>query len=129
MKQLFIISILSILFCLSANAQVKVFETPPVMDIMQRYTAQNKSSMGELGWRVQILSTTDRREMENEKQKFMNLYPHLSVSWDYKAPYYRLRVGAFKKKIETAGMIFQIKKDYPAALPVKDDEIKPVEFL
>ena len=120
------------MLCLVSNqsyAQVTYVEDAAVADIYNKYVAQNRSTTYTLGYRVQILSTSDRRKMENMKVDFTRKFPELIPVWTYEAPNYKLRVGAFKTKLETERIKHVLREEYPSVFPVKDNKIRPIEYL
>jgi len=96
---------------------------------MNRYIDINRTTTGVEGWRIQLVATTDRRKMEQDRQTFMQNYPDISVDWTHEKPYYRLRAGAFRTKLEALRTIQKLKRDYPSAFPAKDNQILPKEFV
>ncbi len=111
------------------EAQVSINEQPEVSSIMTRYVSQNKARTETSGWRVQILSTSDRRKMEQVKSDLIRKYPQFTPVWTFDAPNYKLKVGACRNKLETERIKYIIKKEFPSAFSVKDDKINPIEFM
>lgn len=108
----------------SATAQnIQVEEEYAVSRMMARFGELNKMKSTVPGWRIQLVATTDRRKMEATKEAFMKKYPEISIDWQHAKPYYRLRAGAFKTKLEAMRVLDRLKKDYPSAFPAKDANI------
>lgn len=121
-----------LMLCLVSSqsyAQVTYVEDAAVSEVYNKYVAQNRSTTYTLGYRVQILSTADRRKMENMKVSFTRKFPELIPVWTYEAPNYKLRVGAFKTKLETERIKHVLRAEYPSVFPVKDNKIRPIEYL
>jgi len=129
MQKFIFILIISIVSFLSAKAQVSVVEDYNVQSVMDQYAATNRMNSIVLGWRIQLMATTDRRKMEDAKEDFMTKYPFLKIDWVHAAPYYKLLVGAYQTKLEAARVIYQVKPDYPGAYPAQDQNIKAGEFV
>jgi len=100
------------------SAQIFVDEEPGIGNLMSRYIALNQQNTMVKAWRVQILATNDRREMENASSKFQNLYPSREYDWKHAAPYYQIYIGAFEKKEDFEAFIIELKKDFPSSIPV-----------
>jgi hypothetical protein len=100
-----------------------------VGQLMERFINQNKSTTTVNGWRIQILATTDRQNMETSLRKFGNLYPSVPVDWLHTKPYYKVRAGAFATKRDALRTLYILKEDYPGAYPVQDNKIRPEELL
>jgi len=99
----------------SVSAQ-SVTEDPAVSRMMENFIEYNRANTLVRGWRIQILSTTDRRMMESTQSKFKNRYPDYTLRFEHQNPYYHLKTGAFisqqdarpmLKKMQQSGMIYQ----------------------
>jgi len=115
-------------FSLSANAQVVINEEPSVANLMNVFKSNNQQKSIIRAWRIQIITTTNRREMDSANRKFDRLYPHIDYKWQHNPPYYQVRVGAYEKKEDLMAFLMQIKQDFPSATPIQDD-IKKTELL
>jgi hypothetical protein len=111
-----------------AQGSVVFIESGDVSNIFNDYVIKNKKNPTIKGWRIQILSTDDRKEMESVKSKFTQEFPSMPVGWKHISPYYQIRVGAFRSKAETLTYIYDIKKSFPAAIAVQDD-VKKIDFI
>ena len=108
---------------MSGQGQGKVvFEEPSnVSQAFEHFIQKNRAEPTIRGWRIQIISTDDRREMENIRGRFTALYPGIPTAWKHVSPYYHIRVGAYRTKNEMMQFLTEIKKEFPAAIPVQDD--------
>lgn len=106
----------------SQTAGKVVFEEQPsVSRAFESFVSRNRAEPTIRGWRIQIISTDDRREMENIRGRFAALYPGVPSAWKHVSPYYHIRVGAYRTKNEMMQFLTEIKKEFPAAIPVQDD--------
>ncbi|MBK8698678.1 MAG: SPOR domain-containing protein [Saprospiraceae bacterium] len=113
-----------LIFCLStarSQGRVEFQESAQIQYIFQSYVLKNRAEPTIRGWRIQIVSTDDRREMESIRNRFSSIYPSVPSTWKHVSPYYQIRIGAYRSKTEMMGFLTQIKKDFPAAIPVQDD--------
>ena len=114
MKQLLLLAIIGIPSLLWS--QVNIHEDRNVRKVIDWY-ADLKSGENEIeGWAVQIISTRDRREMEDARNKFQLRYPQYQIKNDYVEPLYRLRVGKFINKLEALSLRNHLRKDFRSAL-------------
>lgn len=88
----------------------------------------NRSDPRIEGWRVQIMASTDRTQVEEGRNRFRQLYPEVAADWIQEKPYYKLRVGAFRSKLEALAFGSTLV-EYPGAYPAKDSNIHPRDFL
>ncbi len=109
--------------------KVKIQEDPVISNMMSKFAEFNKQKKTTTGWRIQIASTTDRRQMDETVKNFERNFPEVPLTWIHAKPYYQVRVGAYKNKIESLRMLNTVKVDYPTAYPVQDNTIKETDFI
>ena len=120
------ISILLTFIFLAANSEIKAQgsvnfqENGNITSLMEQFLAFNLQNAMIPGFKIQIISTTDRREMDETRQKFSSLYPTLPVSWKHIAPNYQVRVGAYRTKSDLMAVINDIRRNFPMSTPVAD---------
>ena len=114
---------IGILFLNSAFGQgnVTVITSPPIDQMMDKFTTTNRAETSIKGWRIQIITNDDRRKMEAARSKFSWLYPDVKVKWNHVAPYYRVKVGAYENKMQLMGFLLELKTDFPGVIPVMDN--------
>lgn len=123
--------ILLIIICfgnniISAQSSIQINEDPAITRLMDHYLKVNKSITHVSGWRVTIMTTNDRRQVEEAKANFQKNFNYKS-KWEYKEPYYHLKAGAFLSRNEAAWALEQIKKKFPSAF-LSADKIPYDEF-
>jgi hypothetical protein len=111
-----------------ASQGITIIEHGNVRHIMQMYMQQNQEDVYIQGWRIQIITTNNRRKMENAKAKFRYKYPNINLSWEHKSPYYLVKVGAYQEKIDLQGFLLDLKSDFPGSIPIMD-KIKKEELI
>ena len=82
--------------CSSLLAQIRFTEEPKVQALMDRYEKEGRAESSINGWRIKLISTTNRREWESAERKFRSLHPGYTYSNSYENPYYSLKVGALQ---------------------------------
>lgn len=97
---------------LSGQTKVIIKEEPTVSREMEKYIRNNSLVTHLNGWRIAVITTTDRRLMEQTKTKFQNQFD-FKVKWEYKEPYYYLRAGAFLTRTEANQALDAVKKKFP----------------
>ena len=117
MKKIFFLITLFSGFGLSA--QVTINEEPGISEVMQKYVTENRQNQTVRAWRIQILTTNDRREMEVGIKKFELLYPDVQYSWEHNPPYYQVRIGAYELREDLEATLLILKNDFPSSLPVQ----------
>jgi len=104
--------------------QISFREESKVEDLMRRYTTQGKEDLHLNGWRIKIISTTDRRQLENTKYLFERRFPELTATTSYENPYYSIKVGAFENRFDLEPQLVEFKEVFPGAIPFRDRIMK-----
>ena len=113
----------------TATAQeIQLNEDPKVTALQRNWVNANRANPRVDGWRVQIMASTDRTQVEEGRNRFRQLYPDIAADWVQEKPYYKLRVGAFRSKLEALAFGSTLV-EYPGAYPAKDANIHPRDFL
>lgn len=94
---------------------------PGVQKVVDWYRDVNRENKILEGWTIQILSTRDRREMEQERDRFIYRYPEYRVRQSFDEPFYRLKVGSFTSKLEALALRQELQKQYRSAVLVKEE--------
>ena len=106
---------------LTGQGEVTFHENAQVTNLMNRFLSYNLEHATIIGWKIQILSTTDRREMDEARSKFVYLFPGIPITWKHVVPNYQVRVGSFRTKTELMDMMQDIRRNFPMASPVIDN--------
>ncbi len=122
--------LLFVFFAFHIQAQnIVVNASSEVSTLMDRYGAENRMSEFVDGWRIQIVSSTDRRKIEETKTMFTQKFPSIPIKMEHTPPYYKIKAGAFTTKLDAMGLLYIIKQEVPGAYPTKDSKIKPAEMV
>jgi hypothetical protein len=121
MKFAFIIFMFLICKYSSGQSNVNIYEDPKVTRIMDLYLRINKSITHISGWRITVITTADRRLMEQTRLSFQQQF-NLKTKWEYIEPYYYLKAGAFASRGDAASMLEIIKKKFSSAF-ISSDKI------
>ncbi|NOT38486.1 MAG: hypothetical protein HOP11_14025 [Saprospiraceae bacterium] len=99
---------------LSAQSSIVVNEEPRITALMNQYMRINRSNTHISGWRITVITTTDRRVLEQTKVDFNKQFNY-NTKWEYKEPYYHLKAGSFLNRADATGTLEVIKKKFPTA--------------
>ncbi len=108
--------------------QIQVVEDQDISSLMSKFLTKNQLQENVKAWRIQIITTSDRREMQNTQYRFGQDFPSMQMSWKHVPPYYKVTVGAWRDKISCDAFLAQLKRSFPLAIPVVES-IPKVEFL
>lgn len=115
------ILLLSLLTSMGWSQNVVIHQDEAVRDLMDRYTSESKAVETIKGWRIQIITTDDRREMEAARSQFKAMHPQMHLEWDHLVPYYKIKVGAFREKIDLQPFLVELRRDFASAIPIQDN--------
>lgn len=128
MRKPILILMLVFLFLRVSAQEVQLNEDPKITQLHKTWTNNNRATPRIDGWRVQIMATTDRVQVESARSRFRTEYPEVSAEWILEKPYYKLRVGAYRTKQEALAFISELS-GWAGAYPTKDANIHPRDFL
>ena len=103
-----------------SNTEVISVNEKGIDALVGKYEHILKAKNGVDGWRVQLKFKAKEAEILQLKLKFIRLYPNIPVLLEYEEPYYRIRVGNCRTKLEAIKIKHQISKHFPNAYPVPE---------
>lgn len=119
----FIITCLLSISCAAQNGVLILNQSPKIDTLVmkQRQIHVNDSTID--GFRVQIfmeLGNDALRHADSIKSKFQEKNPDIPVYLIFGQPYYRLRIGDYRTRLEAENMYQQLKKEYKNAFVTAD---------
>lgn len=108
--------------------EIQLNEDPKIAQLFRNWTNSNRANPHVDGWRVQVMATTDRQQVEEARTRFRSQYPDVPADLVHEKPYYKLRVGAFRSRLEAQAFL-ETLVGYTGAYPAKDSNIHPRDFL
>ena len=109
---------LVVMMCTPIKAQL--IEDPQITNLMDRWIDYNREHQEIRGWRIQIMASIDRRQMETARRNFERKYPEYPVVFIHNEPYFHLKVGAFMTVQKAQAFLRKMQEDYPQAITVTD---------
>ncbi len=118
------------LLCLSGSIMVEAqISAPASLDAaMNRYEQYRKDKEEYPVYRISVLITRDRREMEAERSRFRRTFPEDELKWSYDQPYYSLKTGYYLLERESWADLLRIRRMYPNAI-LSIDRMTAEEYL
>jgi hypothetical protein len=80
----------------------------------------NKTQNSMDGFRIQLFSGIERNNANALKAKFLKQFPNYPVYLIYQQPYFKLRAGDFRNKLEAQWLFNQLLLEYGEVLIVPD---------
>lgn len=109
--------------CMAQRGFIKVEQDPRIDSLVmkQRQIHANDSTID--GFRVQIFMETGNdavRHADSIREVFSQKYPEIPIYLIFGQPYYRLRIGDFRTRLEAENQYQQIKKEYANSFVTAD---------
>jgi len=105
------------------DGNVEIIRDSRIDSIVKLHVAYNKSLEGIQGYRVQIFFDAGNNSLnkaEAEAEQYQTLFPNDTAYISFTEPYYKVRVGDFRSRLEAEGYMHEILKDYPNAFVIQD---------
>ncbi len=118
-----ILSALCICGFSQAKGSLKLHQDDRVDRLMQRQREVYSTSNTTNGYRVQIFMEIGNEAVDHAaamKASFSNAFPELPIYLSYEQPYYRLRVGDFRNRVEAEKYLRLIKPQFNLAFVTAD---------
>jgi hypothetical protein len=122
--------ILSLLFtllifqCVSAQqGNVQVIADERIDLLVEKHKYYNRHQPELEGWRIQIFfdaGANSKRKATEVQNRFTSRYHGTEAYLSFKEPYYRVRIGDFRTRIEAEGFLQKIKGEYPNGFAVSE---------
>ena len=103
-----------------SNKYASVKEDMNIADLANRYDDYNRKKEFTDGYRIQIMYTDIRTDAYKNKGQMYKDFPDLKSYVEYEEPYYKLRIGDFKTRLEATYFLQQVTTLYAGAFIVKD---------
>ncbi len=100
-----------------------VFSDARIDSLVKLHIEHNQKYPVFQGYRIQIIKASGNDALtltEEAKDKFMNRYTNTPVYLTFDEPYYRVRVGDFRTRLEAEKFLKEISRRYPGAWVIQD---------
>lgn len=110
------------------KADSNIIQDNRVNELVLKHILINEAKKEKIkGYRVQIHFGPEKAKALDVKTKFNTEYPDTRAYLDYQQPYFKIRVGDFRTKLEAEKMKQEILGSFPGAFIVNDDiELPPL---
>ena len=99
-------------------------QSSAITSIMSKKIIVNEANPQISGYRVQIFSVSgvnSKDKVNKEKAEYLLKNKDANIYIVYQSPYFKLRIGDYRDKLEAHYHLQEIIKDYPFAFTVKDE--------
>ncbi len=126
-KYLVVLLILTTWMVYGQNANqgnISINSDPRIEELVKLHVAYNEAFPFMPGYRIQIFMESGNEALnqaEKVKEVFNEKYKNNNAYLIFVAPYYRVRVGDFRTRLEAEKFLQQIIRKYPNAWVIKDE--------
>ncbi len=106
------------------NGNIMIFQDSRVDTIMKKHIEYNLYKNNIEGYRVQIFFDAGNNSLSKATEvaeDFQLLYPGDTAYISFSEPYYKVRVGDFRTRMDAEGFLRNIVDDYPNAFVIMDN--------
>jgi hypothetical protein len=103
------------------EGEVNIIQDSRVDELLNKHLESNVAFEGMTGYRIQIFfdsGSNARNRANNERRKFMNLFPETKAYLMFDAPNFKVRVGNFRTRLEAERWLREIRKHFDMAYVV-----------
>ncbi|MEI6595617.1 MAG: SPOR domain-containing protein [Bacteroidota bacterium] len=119
----FILAFVTLLFASYTHAQnkfVQVQSDVKLDTLINRNIEANKTANTIQGFRIQIFFGSERKNASDARSKVLQLFPDADVYLIYQQPYFKVRVGDYRTKLEAHHMFTELLPQFDKIFIVPD---------
>lgn len=120
LKIIFVVCLLP-LATFAQQEKAEVHMSPQIEELVSKRVDLYKSKPGISGYRIQIFFGSQRSQANDVRNEFMSVHPEVESYLLYQQPYFKVRVGNFRTRIEAYKLYAEILKDFPSVFLVEDE--------
>jgi len=105
----------------TADGEVNIVQDPRVDMLLEKHINANAAFDGLTGYRIQIFfdsGSNARNRANNERRRFMTLFPQTKAYVSFDAPNFKVRVGNFRTRLEAERWLREIQRHFEMAYVV-----------
>lgn len=98
--------------------------TPDVDSLVALHMAYNQEFPEFSGYRIQLMMESGNHALTESEElvaEFSEKYPEVGSYITFREPYYRVRIGDFRTRLEAENFLSKITRKYPSAWVIQDD--------
>lgn len=98
---------------------IKIVQEEELYRSVNEHIHYLRNQQGIPGYRINITSEKNRKLAEEERARFLRLYPDINAYLEYVSPSFNVYVGDFRKRSDVYKKFQEIKKQFPKAYIVE----------
>ena len=127
MKRFFVFLLFAFLFTnlySQDEGNVQIIQDDRIDTLLKRHIELNEQDPQIEGWRINIFfeaGNYSKRLAIEAKSEFVNKYTDVPCYLIFQEPYYKVRIGDYRTKMQAEKFLNEIERNYPNAFVVQDD--------
>jgi len=108
----------------SNEGHVRIINDSRLDTLMKKYIETNTINPDIHGWRIEIYfeaGNYSKKQAMEAKSEFVENHPEVPAYVLFQQPYYKVRVGDFRTKMEAEKFLKEYEDEYPNAFVVTDE--------
>jgi len=107
------------------DGNIEIIQDYKIKELLDKHTELNSKSTVK-GYRVKIHFGNDKAQAYEIRDKFAEKYPDIPSYVRYDQPYFSVRAGNYRTKLEAYKFLKQLQNEFPTAFLVQDQiELMP----
>ena len=102
------------------NKFVQIQGDPKLDTLIDQNIEANKKANGIQGYRIQIFFGSERKSAQDARTKFLQLNPDVEAYMIYQQPYFKVRVGDFRTKLEAQPLFKKVLPEFDRVFIIPD---------
>lgn len=103
------------------NSKTTLSSDVDILNLIDLHKQKNEQTDETPGYRIQITSNNDRSKIYGMRSEVYAKFSDIKNYLEYDQPYYRLRIGDFKTRLEARNYLERVIQHFPSAFIVTDD--------
>ena len=102
---------------------LEIKQDPKIASLLFKKVEVNKANVSQQGYRIQIMSVTganSRDKANMAKAEFLMDFEDIEIYIVYQAPYFKVRLGDFRTKLDAFNYLQNILEIYPHGFVLSD---------
>ena len=127
MKRYIVFLLFTLLFASvysQGNGNVQIIQDERIDTLLKKHIELNEQYPKIEGWRINIFfeaGNYSKRMAIEAKSEFVNKFTDVPCYLIFQEPYYKVRIGDYRTRMEAEKFLKEIEHDYPNAFVVQDE--------
>lgn len=110
-------------YCLAQKGSLEINGDSYLDSLITKNKERNRVDQTIDGFRIQLFSGNERSNANAVKEKFLKLYPQQGAYMIYNQPYFKIRVGDFRTRLEALELYNKLMAEFGDAIIILPDKI------